>query len=252
MSQRNRPPKNLDITLELVGFPKSLLKKVRRCSKLVETAPKDISYLWLRVSGAGIRSQRNNSQTCGLSLEDWLNVVDEAVAGGATWLVLTVDTPLDKMKEAIEICQWAQDTHNLKVGLFLCRQEITENEISTLKSLRKELTQIFVKKKVFEKFKKLKDLGFHLGIADPQEYGDKPNCEGASKLLYVDDTGTIYTCGLVAGKKEYRLGNIHERTFCEIVEDPNLPHRVEESIHKVNTGCDGCPSLLRRYLQNNT
>ncbi|MGC9054794.1 MAG: SPASM domain-containing protein [Candidatus Hydrogenedens sp.] len=163
--------------------------------------------------------------------------------------MLTVHVPIDQMKEVIEICQWSQNTYNMKVGLFLCREKISTNEIKILSSLKKELTQIFVKKKALEQFKKLREMGLFLGIADPQKYGDKPNCEGASKLLYVDNDGSIYTCGLVSGMKNYKLGNIYEKKFQEIVKDPSLPHSVEEKIHKVNEGCDGCPSLLMKYLK---
>jgi len=248
MSQTEKELKKSDLTLELLGFPKSIFKKIRECSHIAQSAPKDISYVWIKVSGQDI-SKNRHKQDNRLKLDDWLNIVDEAVSVGANWLVLTVHVPIDQMKEVIEICQWAQNTYNMKVGLFLCREKISTNEIKILSSLKKDLTQIFVKKKAFEQFKKLREMGLFLGIADPQEYGDKPNCEGASKLLYVDNTGSIYTCGLVSGMKNYKLGNIYEKKFQEIVRDPSLPHSVEEKIHKVNEGCDGCPSLLMKYLK---
>lgn len=248
MSQTEKKVRKQDLTLELLGFPKTLFKKIRECSKIAESAQKDISYLWIKVSERNTKTN-GKKQVGGLNLDDWLNVVDEAVSAGANWLVLTIQVPLDHMEEIIEICRWAQNTYNMKVGLFLCRENISTNEIKVLGTLKKELTQVFVKKKAFEKFKKLKEMGLFLGIADPQEYGDKPNCEGASKLLYVDNEGSIYTCGLVAGMRDYKLGNVYERKFKEIVKDPSLPHTVEEKIHKVNEGCDGCPSLLMRYLK---
>ncbi len=246
MSQTKKSSKKNDLSFELLGFPKTLFKQIRECSALANTAPNDISYLWLKVTDKNLQSNGTGNN---LSLDDWLNVVDEAVSAGAKWLVLTIHVPIDRMREAIEICKWAQETYNMKVGLFLCRDNISTNEIKILSTLKKDLTQVFVKKKVFDKFKKLKEMGIFLGIADPQEYGEKPNCEGASKLLYVDNNGTIYTCGLVAGMKNYRLGTIHNGKFNEIVNDPTLPHTVDEKIHKVNEGCDGCPSLIVRYLQ---
>jgi len=248
MSQTEKKLKKSDLSLELLGFPKTLFKKIKECSKLAESAPKDIEYLWIRISKECLPTEKKKP-CCTLNLDDWLNIIDEAVVAGAKWLVLTIDIPLDQMYEVIEICKWAQDTYKMKVGLFLCRETITENELQVLGHLKKNLTQIFVKKKAFEQFKKLKEMGLFLGIADPQEYGDKPNCEGASKLLYVDSEGSIYTCGLVAGKKNYKLGNVYERKFHDIVEDPSLPHSVAEKIHKVNEGCDGCPSLLMKYLK---
>lgn len=248
MSRTRKKAKKNDLSLELFGFPKTLLMKIKKCSEMVESAPKDIEYLWIRISKE-IDSTGKEKRDCILNLDDWLNIIDEAVAAGANWLVLTIDVPLDQMQEIIEICKWAQDTYNIKVGLFLCRETITENEVQILSQLNKNLTQIFVKKKAFEQFKKIKDMGLFLGIADPQEYGDKPNCEGASKLLYVDSEGSIYTCGLVAGKKSYKLGSIYDCKFHDIVKDPSLPHSVEEKIHKVDEGCDGCPSLLAKHLK---
>ncbi|HOV34003.1 MAG TPA: SPASM domain-containing protein [Candidatus Hydrogenedens sp.] len=250
MRQTGKRQKKNDLCLELFGFPKTLLRKVKKCSKMANTASKDIEYLWIRISKEN-DSTRKEKKGCILNLDDWLNIIDEAVSAGASWLVLTIEVPLDQMQEIIEVCKWAQDTYKMKVGLFLCRETITENEVQILSCFKKNLTQIFVKKKAFEQFKKINEIGLFLGIADPQEYGNKPNCEGASKLLYVDSEGSIYTCGLVAGKKNYKLGSIYDRKFHEIVKDPSLPHSVAEKIHKVDEGCDGCPSLLAKHLKNN-
>jgi len=248
MSQTEQKFKKQDLTLELLGFPKTIFKKIRECSKIAESAPKDISYLWLKVSEKNIKSNEKK-QGEKLNIDVWLNVIDEAVSAGANWLVLTIHIPLDQMEEVIEMCRWAQNTYTMRVGFFLCREDISEKEIRVISGLKKDLTQIFVKKKALEHFKKLKEMGLFLGIADPQEYGNKPNCEGASKLLYVDNEGSIYTCGLVSGMKNYKLGTIYEKKFQEIIKDPSLPHSVEEKIHKVNEGCDGCPSLLMKYLK---
>lgn len=249
MGKREVTKKGSDVTIELVGFPKTLLHQIRRCSRLASSAKKDIVYLWMNISKKN-ETHRNDNEHSTPTLEDWLNVVDECAGAGVKWVVLTVDAPLDEMDEAIEICKWAQSAYNMKVGIFLCRNSITKNELRVLNSLRKDLTQIFVKRDYFGNFTKIKENGFFLGIADPQKYGEKPNCEGAKKLLFVNPEGAIYTCGLVAGLEQYRLGDIHERKFSEIVHDPTLPHKVEKKIHKVNPCCDGCPSLLAKYLNN--
>jgi radical SAM protein with 4Fe4S-binding SPASM domain len=207
-----------------------------------------VSYLWIRITKEQIEKSEN-TKTKKPKLDDWLCVVDECAAEGVRWLVVTVEIPLNKYEEILQICKWAQETYQMRVGIYLKRDNINDEEIKLLKQLNKNLTQIFVKKEHLNNFRKLISEGFFVGIANPQNYGEKPKCEGAKTLVFCSSTGSIYTCGLVEGKKEYKLGDIYEKEVREIIEDPKLPHKVQEKIHFLSEKCDGCPALLARHLQ---
>ncbi len=249
MSKKKIKEETSDLTFEILGVPKSILKKVRKCCfSLTSEEAKDVSYLWIRISKEHIEKTGNGASRKP-NLDDWLCVVDECAAEGINWLVLTVEIPLDKLGHLLIICKWAQNTYQMRVGIYLKRDSISDEEIKILNELNKNLTQIFVKKEFLNNFRKLILEGFFIGIANPQNYGEKPKCEGAKTLVFCSSTGSIYTCGLVEGEKEYKLGDIYEKEVREVIEDPKLPHKVKEDIHFLNEKCDGCPALILRHLQ---
>ncbi|MCX8063930.1 MAG: SPASM domain-containing protein [Candidatus Hydrogenedentes bacterium] len=248
MVKRKSDEELTDLTLELIGVPKSLLKKVRKCClSIIPNEMKDVSYLWIRITKEATEKKENGHHKRP-TLEDWLCIVDECASEGVKWLVVTTEVPINKLGYILEICKWAQNTYEMKVGIYLKRNTINDEEINVLAELNKKLTQVFVKKENLNNFRKLISNGFFVGIANPQSYGEKPNCEGAKKLVFCSSTGSIYTCGLVEGKKEYKLGDIYEKEIKEIIEDPKLPHKVQEEIHFLSEKCDGCPSLLAKHI----
>lgn len=249
MAKKKSSEEISDLTLEILGVPKSLLKRVRKCCFSINPEEtKDVSYLWIRITRE-LLEKKENGHHKKPTLEDWLCIVDECASEGIKWLVLTVEIPLNKLGDFLDVCKWAQNTYNMKVGIYLKRETIDDEEIGALNELNKNLTQIFVKKEKLNNFRKLISEGFFVGIANPQNYGEKPKCEGAKKLVFCSSNGYIYTCGLVEGKKEYKLGDIYEKEVREIIEDPKLPHKVDEGIHFLSEKCDGCPSLIARYIQ---
>lgn len=217
---------------------------------MADKTPRDITYLWVHVSEEGIAQHQHGEAPAKYppSLEEWLNVVDEAAAVGVNWLMITLDTPLDRFPDLFEICKWAQNTHQIKVGLHTCASALSDGESAMVLGLHPELTRLFVKKEHLAAFAEIDTKGIKVRAADPQPYGEKPNCRGAERLVFVDPHGVLYTCGLVEGNREYRLGNIHERSFESLLHDPALPHAIENCLHTVSEGCDGCPSLIANYL----
>lgn len=218
---------------------------------MAENAKRDITYLWVHVSKEGIAQPKRGAAAPKHppTVQDWLNVVDEAASIGVNWLMVTLDTRINAFPELIEICQWAQDTYQMRVGLHVSVNTLTEEEVASVRQLNLDLTRLFVKRSAMPNMQSLEAQGIKIRAADPQDYGEKPDCQGAGKLVFVDAHGVLYTCGLVEGNHEYRLGNIHERAFESLLHDPALPHAIHDNLHKVSEGCDGCPSLIANFLR---
>lgn len=231
------------------ALPKRICKRIRECAKTTDASKQDIVYLWIHVSSKGI-AQAEDAATheSPLSLEDWLNVLDEAAAYGANWLVITIHTSFSQFPDIWEIARWAQETHDMQVGLHTDEETFTEEDIATIKTLNPEKTRLFVRRDIMPGLKHLEAEGIRLAPADPQPYGHKPECRGPANMIFVDSRGVLYTCGLVEGNDAFRLGTIHEGTFHKILHDPSLPHTVPEKIHRISKGCDGCPSLIANFI----
>ncbi len=224
---------------------KSVQKRIQDSSTQASENRCDITYLWIHVSKEGIGGKTDAKR---LTIEQWLNVIDEAAALGVTWLVVTINTHFESYPEVWDICKWAQDTYSMQVGLHTFCTDLNQMEIDQIKQLEPEKTRLFIKKKAEKVAQRLTSEGIRFTAADPQPYGERPNCQGPTKMVFVDAAGVLYTCGLVEGQKEYRLGEIHEGTFDTLLHNPHLPHCVEEHLHRVAQGCDGCPSLIANYI----
>ncbi len=239
---------------ENVVDPFNLLKRIRsgvkEISEGMETSPQEITFLWIEVSDKGIAQAEDSSgDSVKLTLDDWLNVVDEAAAYGVNWLVLTMRTSLSSFPEVVDIAQWAQTTHGMMVGLHTSASSFTQDELGSIQELDRQLLTVFVKQDSLDAFAPLVAEGVNVAVADPQEYGKRPNCQGPSRMIFVSAEGELYTCGLVKGNREYHLGSVFEDTFLNILRDPELPHALPAQIHRVASGCDGCPALIANYQQ---
>lgn len=234
--------------LASLELPKQIRRGIRECTKTQAKAHSDITYLWIHVSKAGIAQPADGAISKAPGLEHWLNVVDEAAAFGANWLVVTMDTSFTAYPDIWTVCQWAQETHDMEIGLHTNVDAPAGDEIEAISQLNPARTRVFVKRSALSAFAPFEAAGFRVSAADPQPYGHHPDCRGAQRLVFVAPDGALYTCGLVEGNENYKLGNIFEDRFDQLLRDPSLPHAVAENIHRVSSGCDGCPSLIANFL----
>lgn len=232
------------------ALAKKLRSRIRECAESLNETPSEVNFLWLHVSAGGINQpgDRSGKTTKTPTREDWLNVIDEAAALGVNWLMVSMHTAFGAFPEIWDICQWAQETYGISVGLHTTAMSVSPEDLKALKRLDPARTCLCVKQDALEAMAPITALGIQVSACDPQTYGNKPNCQGASKMVFVSEDGVLYTCGLVEGNEQYRLGNIYEKTFNHILHDPDLPHKVKEEIHRVSEGCDGCPSLIANYM----
>ena len=238
---------------EMFALPKDFKNALNKCREQAEQgSAKDVTYLWIAVSRKGVgRTVHEASDAAVLSVEDWLNVVDEAASLGANWMILTVTTKLSKFPEIWDICRWAQDTHGMMVGMHLGIDEVGAGDVEQILSLNVSKLRLLVRKASLEKLAFLEKLGVELWTANPQPDGEKPNCQGPSRMIYVNAEGNLYTCGLVEGKSDYLMGSVLHDRLNHIVKKGTVRHCVEEDLHKVAPGCDGCPALIANYFSTN-
>lgn len=229
-------------------LPQRIKNCLRTCTETGAIAP--AKYLWVHlgaVSGACTGDDAKETQSPP-TLEQWLNVIDEAASLGVRWIILSVNTSLTSFPDVIQVCQWAQDAHGMTVGLHTDRHELQPEELEALRALDPSKTQVVAKREAAEGLKKAQAAGFQVVVADPQPYGERPDCEGPKEMLFISPQGRLFTCGLVEDRAEYALGNIFVRSFRDLLSDPSLPHMVHPKDHTVTEGCDGCPALLANFL----
>ena len=207
----------------------------------------DVPYLWLNIA-SDIQNSIGNESRLGVSLSksQWLNVVDEASSMGVGWVVISVSSSLSLVPNLWAICGWAQKTHDMTVGLHLHSSAISDEELDCLRKLDVSKTRILVTRDLIEAVRHLEGYGFQLCEADPKPTKNRISCDMPNKMVYINRMGELYTCGLVDGLENFRLGTVFENKFKNILADPGLPHCVPPGSALVSHGCDGCPPLVAK------
>ncbi len=234
-------------------LPKDFRNALNNCRQNAEKiSAKDVTYLWIAVTRKGLgRTEHESADAAVLTLEDWLNVVDEAASLGANWMVLTLATKLSTFSEIWEICRWAQDTHGMMVGIHLGVEEVSGADAQRILSMKLDKLRLLVRSESLETLAFLEKEGVILWTANPQADGMKPNCQGPSRMIYVNAEGNLYTCGLVEGRSDYLMGSVLHDRLNHVIKSSTVRHCVEEDLHRVAPGCDGCPALIANYFSTN-
>ena len=227
---------------KLFELPRRVGESVRDCgqrdSDSVESPRNCVRYLW-----ASFKSNCPN----GLSVDGWMNVVDEAASLGLDFIVFSVPTPLSENAGLWPVCKWAQETYDIVVGIHTSAAAITAADIEEIKKLDLSKTRIYVRKDEVDAIRYLTAEGIQIGAADPRGQGranSAPCCDLPNRMLFVSERGVMYTCKYVENNDEFRMGHVEERPFMKVVEDANLPRVVPSSAPFISHGCDGCPPIL--------
>lgn len=233
---------------------KTLRQKLKDCScGSSDTVEGDITYLWICVNSSGLEQgfgDKSGSGEKSLPMDQWLNIVDEAASLGANWLVLSLSDPLAACESVWPVSKWAQQAHGMAVGLHLKEdQSISEQDLGLIGQLEPEKTRVLMRCPTKETIEALKALGIAVWAANPQPEGEKPKCQGPTRMIFVNESGIIYTCGLVKNRDDYRMGHVSDVRLRAIISDPDIPHGVKSDLHIVDQGCDGCPALLANFFQ---
>lgn len=234
-------------------LPRNVSQRICACAAQRERAgdPTRARYLWIHMSEKGPQHESATSQTPRLSLEDWLNVIDEASSLGVSWLIVWVGDSLCSCPDASRICQWAQDMHGMRVGLHFNRGMICAEDVQLLKShLKPASTYLFVEAEHRETAQPVEKAGFSVCVAGAAEDDALPTCDIPEDMVCVGPRGRLYTCGLVLGNEQFCLGNVREHALNAVMDDTSLPHVVPSDLRSHEHGCDHCPpSLVKRLVE---
>lgn len=236
------------------GLARSFKQKVRDCVRdTQEKQSPQVIYLWVCVTSAGLKQgvRGEPESEHPLTQEQWLNVVDEASSLGANWLVLSMADPLSRCPHIWDICVWAQQTHNMMVGLHLKNADLSPEDVKAIKKLDLQKTRLLVRKDAYEQLRWVEESGLKVWTANPQPDGEHPDCQGPTRMIFVNAQGILYTCGLVEGNDAYRMGHVSDASLRHIISNPDLPHHVHGDLHIVTPECDGCPSLMANFFSEN-
>ena len=229
-------------------LPRRISEGVSRCGASLKDAKRDITYLWVHVTdqskggcGAGQPS---------LSREEWLNVVDEAASLGVNCLVLSVGAAMSSFPYVWDVCDWAQRTHGMMVGIHCTDTALSDADIAAIQKLEGPLTRLLAPKNEVEKLRFLEEHGILIREADPRPGEQKSPCDNPTHMIFVNPLGQLYTCGLVEGMEEFHLGNVFNGTLDAMLHNAGLPHAISEQVPRNEHGCDGCPPLMAHFFES--
>jgi radical SAM protein with 4Fe4S-binding SPASM domain len=247
------PPNDQQIgeVLPAAGFelPERIREEIGRCSKTSHSSSKDIAYLWVHVTGRATEGGCHGG-TPSLSLQDWLNVVDEAASLGVNWLVISVGSKLADFPDVWQVCDWAQSVHGMTVGIHCAENSLSDEDVEAIQQLEGSLTRLLVPKRDVEKLRYLEETGILVREANPRPGEQQTPCEKPTRMVFVNPQGHLYTCGLVEGMEEYHLGNVFNGTLDAILHNASLPHAISDQVPRNGHGCDGCPPIMADFFEN--
>lgn len=230
-----------------------IAKKVKSSSKKAlaskDSANSAIKYIWIHVTSEGLQHEPSTEET--LSTEDWLNIIDESAALGAEWMVIYVGSTLAQHPEVWQLCDWAQTTHGLHVGLHLSNPCLSESDIEHLGQLDLEKTYLIGQEKTLDSLRFLSTLGVKL--CDSKVYLDEEAwpCSSPEAMACIAPDGTLYSCGFVLGNNDFTLGDAREEVLAGVMSDDSLPHKVDTFSIPHHHGCDACPPHIAHRIIGN-
>ena len=180
-------------------------------------------FLWLYYSDSANHSSTHDElkDSHSLKIDDWLNAIDEAASLNVDTCVISVTEPLCESRNAIKICQWAQDVHKMFIGLHLPYESFSQGELYELTQLKPELTCLLAPKASDEFKEKTIAAGYSLinSQCNPKKNHKKnpDKCAHPGDLLCIGSDGKLYPCGFVIGVKEYCMGDIRVESLMKII-----------------------------------
>lgn len=209
-----------------------------------------VKYIWMYVTDDGLAkdSYCTPENSC-QNLNDWLNIVDEASSLGAEWMMVYAGASVSQNPDVWKICYWAQDVHDLKVGIHVASNSMNEEDVDHLNKLIPHKTYIVADKDDLGVFQFLQSRGFSLLETNIRPEDRPETCENPEAIACVGANGMLYSCGLVLGEDQYALGNAKVRSLSDIMHDKSLPHSIQDMSQRPAEGCNACPPLMVKRLE---
>ena len=214
--------------------------------------PHPLTYIWIYVTEAGLRQDAEHPQSKDLlGLDGWLNIIDESASLGAEWMVVYVGASLSQVPYIWQVCAWAQDVHELRVGLHLTSNCLSEDDVERLSRLDPERTYLIADEAHIASLRFLESKGIRLCEANVRPAERDTHCTKPEEIACVGAGGRLFSCGLVLGDERFAMGDSQDRTLHDVKADESLPHAVPDTTAFASSGCDACPPLIAmRVLEN--
>lgn len=228
-------------------LPRSIARQLKKCAAEFKDGKRPgvdgVEYLWVNLDGRGVEPGESASRTPRtLLLEEWLSVVDEAASLGVRWLLVCAGDSLSTCSDVWTICRWAQDIHNMTVGMYTSSCFVSEADLHQFRELDLSKTCLFVGAGAYEEMRAIREQGIPVCVADVADEDHSPPCAMPECMVYVGPDGKVYTCGLVFGHKSFCLGSVFDRRLEDIVQDDSLPHSVNDRPRGCT--CNACPPIM--------
>lgn len=232
-------------------LPKTISRRVKECAKnhTLDT-PETVKYLWIVATQdhAGAAMGEDGAATT-LSANDWLNVVDEVASLGVQCMAVCVGSAFSNWPEVWRVSSWAQNVHGMTVGFHVRCNGLCDEEGQRLTGLVPELTWLFVPAQGLASATKLEKHGIRVCNAEVFHEDPQRSCDGPDSIVFVGPSGVLYSCGLVLGFDQFRLGHVGEQALSQIYNEGKRSRSVPRGSPRNDHGCDGCPNqMVRRIL----
>lgn len=231
-----------DMRLDCVS---DVVRSYREQGSAAPQSSSPIRYIWLHVTREGITGTRSISENgATMLLNDWLNVVDESAALGAKWMIVYFDTHVDKTSDAWKICSWAQEVHDIRVGLHINSRYLQHWDFSSLSKLDTERTFIVSDQSKLQSLSFLEERGYTLCHSNIGEEDREMPCTHTDSIVCAGADGVMFCCGLVVGEESYRLGDVRSDSVGRAMQNHAGLEPILFSRGHTETGCDGCPPIM--------
>ncbi len=233
-------------------LPQTVANALTRCCKdQTGGGCEGVKYLWIHLPGNS-ETAIPVSETKALSPEEWLCVIDEAASVGVKSMIVSVGSPLRQVPQLLQLCAWAQNTHEMIVGIH-AYVALQPADIEVLRKLDARKTRVFADGEHVETMRFVEQAGILLHCADGlHDYEEQPHCDLPSTMACIGSEGTMYTCGLVLGQEQFSLGHVFNRTLSNIIKDATLPHTIPAGASSSTHRCNGCPPLMAKKMQEDS
>ncbi len=231
------------------ALPQNVANALTRCCKgHTGGGCEGVKYLWIHLPGNS-ETAMPVSEAKALSPEEWMCVIDEAASVGVKSMVISVGSPLRQVPQLLQLCEWAQNTHDMIIGIH-AYVALEPTDIDVLRRLDAQKTRVFADGEHIESARFVESIGIPLHCADGlHDHEEQPHCDLPSTMACVGPEGTMYTCGLVLGQEQFSLGHIFNRPLSNIIKDTTLPHTIPAGASTNTHRCNGCPPLMAKKMQ---
>lgn len=237
----NRPPIPPSRKADPFELPRLIAQKLKKCAEDRRNGgPEEAAkFLWVNLSA---NCTERPART--LSLDEWLNVVDEAATLGVRVMVVCTGDSFNACPGVLEMCQWAQDAHDMTVGFHVQASTIEDGVLKELAEMAGGKTWFFVNRENTAAHDYLVQRGFN--VCDADVIHDEPagGCDGPKNLLFVGPQGKVYCCGVMLNNEEFNLGHVLDEPLESVLRNPDKLRQVPKGYERPAHGCDGCPNRM--------